>query len=255
MKFTSPAPRNGTATDRLLFVPTPEQVEATAAYLAGNWPTNGRHILYRPLCGGLLRHVVEESARAVVERLVVLTEDEEGEKRLQLFDATAQKLKDDDPVSGWPKLTKQLGAEVVGQFKVRLGLCITLEQLAEHKRLPVEFLRGLGLHDLDEGGVGIAYQDAASRTAAVKQRTRLVAGEGSYWPSGQPVLAYGEDHLEDAHRLEFLTLVEGESDCWTLWFHQQPALGLPGAETVHKTLCLRHVDTIRTIYVVREPDQ
>jgi hypothetical protein len=254
MKFTAPAP-NGTATDRPLFVPTPEQVEAAAAYLADHWPAKGRQILYRPLCGGLLRHVEEQSARTLVEQLVVLTDDEEGEKRLQLFDATAQKLKDDDPVSGWPKLTKQLGAEVVGQFKVRLGLCITLDQLGTDKKLPIEFLRGLGLHDLDEGGVGIPYHDAAGRTVAVKQRTRLVAGEGSYWPTGQPLLAYGEDHLEDAHRLEFLTLVEGESDCWTLWFHGQPALGLPGAETVHKTLCLGHVDSVRTIYVVREPDQ
>jgi hypothetical protein len=51
-----------------------------------------------------------------------------------------------------------------------------------------------------------------------------------------------------------LTLVEGESNCWTLWFHSVNALGLPGADTVAKTLLPGHVKDVRELYVVEETD-
>ena len=66
------------------------------------------------------------------------------------------------------------------------------------------------------------------------------------------MLAYGEERLADAVAAAgHLILVEGESDCWTLWFHGHPALGLPGADTVKKTLHLGHVAAVGTIYVVQ----
>jgi DNA polymerase-1 len=239
--------------------PEPVQVEDAAAFLAQHWPASGRHLAYGPLCGGLLRQVNPESVRILVERLVELTQDEEGDKRLAILAATAEALKDSNArVTGWPRLITRLGkngAPVVREFKARLGLTITLEQLAAHKQLPADFLRGLGLHDLDEGGVGIPYRDGSGKEVAVKRRTRLVAREGSYWPKGQPPLAYGEERLADAvSRAGYLTLVEGESCSWTLWSHGEPALGLPGAETVKKTLHLGHVATVQTIYVVEEMD-
>ena len=43
---------------------------------------------------------------------------------------------------------------------------ITLSDLAAHKHLPIDFLRGLGLHDLAGGGVGIPYPDVTGETAA-----------------------------------------------------------------------------------------
>ena len=56
-----------------------------------------------------------------------------------------------------------------------LGLTIDLATLAAHKKLPVDFLEGLGLHDLPLGGVGSTSKDGLGRTVAVKERTTLNA--------------------------------------------------------------------------------
>jgi hypothetical protein len=130
---------------------------------------------------------------------------------------------------------------------------LTVATLASAKRLPAEFLTGLGLTDLLHGGVGIPYYDATDVEIAVKQRTALKATEGSYWPRGKPLAAYGSWRIDQANRIGFLILVEGESDCWALWHHGLPALGIPGANAV-KTLEKEHIEGVPTVYVHREPD-
>src|SRR5262249_54563440 len=104
--------------------------------------------------------------------------------------------------------------------------------LADAKQLPAEFLAGLGLSDLPKGGVGIPYYDATGAEIAVKRRTALKAGDGSYWPKGKPLAAYGSWRIDRTNKAGFLILVEGESDCWTLWHHGLPALGIPGESAV-----------------------
>jgi hypothetical protein len=230
--------------------------------LAPHWPTQGgRHRAYRALAGGLLRAGVPQAdAEALVEALAEATRDEEAPRRVQSVAGTAAALQAGKPVTGWPALARDLGeggADAVARFRRALGLTISLADLAAHKRLPVAFLQSLGLEDLPGGGVGVPYRDAGGRTAAVKQRTALQAKDGSKWPSGVPLLAYGEDRLGEA--AGELVLVEGESDCWTLWHHGLSALGLPGADTVRKTLHAGHVGGVgrvyfRTIYVVQESD-
>jgi DNA primase len=42
-------------------------------------------------------------------------------------------------------------------------------------------------------------------------------------------MLYGLDRLGAARSEGFVVLVEGESDCHTLWHHGYPAVGLPGA--------------------------
>src|SRR5262249_20373905 len=122
----------------------------------------------------------------------------------------------------------------------RLPHCPTLEELARDKALPIEFLRSLGLRDLDgRQGVAIPYMDAAGAAGHGKRRTALVAKEGSLWPRGVPLMAYGQERLADAREHSFLVLVEGESDAWTLWYHGLPALGIPGANAT-KT-CVRNI--------------
>jgi hypothetical protein len=134
------------------------------------------------------------------------------------------------------------------------GKAVTLlERLADAKRLPADFLRELGLDDLPEGGVGIPYYDVTGQEIAVKRRTALKATDGSYWPKGTPLAAYGQWRLDAAAKAGFLILVEGESDCWALWYHQLPALGIPGANAA-KTLEREHVEAVPTLYVHREPD-
>jgi hypothetical protein len=130
----------------------------------------------------------------------------------------------------------------------------TLASLAEAKGLPVEFLRDeLGLHDLPGGGVGIPYYRLEGDLITVKRRTTLAARDGSWWPKGQPLEAYGLWRLAE-NQTGFLILVEGESDCWALWHHGLPALGIPGsnAQAVVKP---SHLNGVETLYLVREPGQ
>jgi len=49
-----------------------------------------------------------------------------------------------------------------------------------------------------------------------------------------------------------LWLVEGESDCWTHWYHKVPALGIPGARN-YNVLEASHLRDIETLYIVQEP--
>jgi hypothetical protein len=127
----------------------------------------------------------------------------------------------------------------------------------------MDFLCSLGLHDLLEGGVGIQYYDMTGCRLAVKKRTALKATEGSYWPKGKPLAAYGQERLGAAAKAGFLILVEGESDCWVLWHHGLPALGIPGAsatktlerEHIEHVVYVEQVQAIESIYVHREPDK
>src|SRR5262249_49930229 len=115
--------------------------------------------------------------------------------------------------------------------------------------------QSLGLRDLPLGGVAVPYRDASGRTVEAKERTALRAGDGSHWPRGKPPMAYGEEHCDAAVKAGYLSLVEGESDVWTLRYHDEPALGLPGSETVEKTLHLGHVAPFQRIFVHQENDQ
>jgi Protein of unknown function (DUF3987) len=238
---------------------SPASSSVAVALIAAHWPKGARQQAACALAGGLLRGGWEaEATEQFIEQVAIAAQDEEVSKRVEVVRTTAEKLKAGDKVTGWPNLATLLGAEgieVVRKVRVALGLTIALADLARHKGLPAEFLEGLGLHDLPEGGVGLPYRDGGGRTVAVKMRTALKAGMGSFWPKGKCLMAYGEERLEDAAQAGYQIINEGESDCWTLWFHGFPALGLPGADTVAKTLALGHLGSRRQLYVVQEPDQ
>lgn len=53
--------------------------------------------------------------------------------------------------------------------------------------------------------------------------------------------------------MAYLIVVEGESDCWTLWHHGYPALGIPGSSNV-KCLAAEHVLGFDRIVLISEPD-
>lgn len=132
---------------------------------------------------------------------------------------------------------------------------ITISDLSNDKGIPEDFLRALGIEDWP-GGVQIPYREMDG-SPAVRQRLRtaLSAKVGSVWLQGTGSLVpYGLDRLTDARKEGFLVLVEGESDCWTLWFQGFPALGIPGA-TMIKTLLPEYLAGITEIYVWREPDK
>ena len=132
--------------------------------------------------------------------------------------------------------------------------CLTIASLAGDKGLPEAFLRSLGL---EESGkvVRIPYRLEDGRIAAKQRiRTTLRAKDGSRWSKGPgcPV-PYGLWKLGKARESGYLVLIEGESDCWTLWSHEIPALGIPGTQMTSK-LQASHLKGFELLYVVREPD-
>ena len=106
---------------------------------------------------------------------------------------------------------------------------LTLEALAEAKRLPADFLAHLGCRNVSRG-VEIPYYLENGDLAGKRYRLALT-GNRFLWRRGDRVLPYGLHRLRDAKAAGWVLLVEGESDCWTAWHHGVPALGIPGKST------------------------
>jgi hypothetical protein len=88
----------------------------------------------------------------------------------------------------------------------------------------------------------------------VRFRISLDGAEKFRWRGGDKPLPYGLRLLEEARAAGFVVLVEGESDCHTLWFYEIPALGIPGASN-WRDGWTTYLDGIEKIYAVIEPDQ
>ena len=135
---------------------------------------------------------------------------------------------------------------------------LTLTELAAAKGLPVDFLRGLGVRDgfagrYHEPCVDIPYCDDKGEVKAIHKRIRLTGEPRFIWRKGDKVLPYGLVRLHDARSSGRLLLVEGDSDCWTLWSAGIPALGMPGAST-WRADWIRYLRGIEAVFVWREPD-
>jgi putative DNA primase/helicase len=134
----------------------------------------------------------------------------------------------------------------------------TLARLAEIKRLPVEYLADLGVRDEQLGAsqcVRIEYRDEQGKALDLgRRRFTEKASSGMRWQKGAKPTIYGLWYLPRIRELGWCILVEGESDCWTLWRHKQPALGVPGADMIDK-IRPEHVRGLRKIYVFVEPDK
>lgn len=137
----------------------------------------------------------------------------------------------------------------------------TLSQYSEIKRLPIVFLRQLGLTDapgLSPPAVRIPYLDPAGAEIAVRFRLAMGKADGSArrfrWTTGSKPCPYGLWRLDGARSVGCVVLVEGESDAQTLWYCGIPALGIPGAAT-WKDAWAQYMDGIPTIHVVIEADR
>ncbi len=136
----------------------------------------------------------------------------------------------------------------------------TLEGYAEAKRLPVEYLKALGLRDAKYQGsqaVRIPYYSPDGAETAVRFRLALEKSGGGdlrfKWRGGSKAALYGLERLEEARKAGHVVLVEGESDAQTLWHHGIPTLGVPGADT-WKPRWAEHLEGVERVYAVVEPD-
>ncbi len=132
---------------------------------------------------------------------------------------------------------------------------LSLVDLALEKQLPWKLLFSLGVMEYPSGGLQIPYHLSDGTLASRHRiRTALVAKEGSRWSKGEgTIVPYGLGRLEEARKAGYLVLVEGESDCWTLWYQDFQALGLPGAEMA-RSLEESMVTNIERLYIMQEPD-
>ena len=137
----------------------------------------------------------------------------------------------------------------------------TLESYAEAKGIPAGFLRRLGLSDFVYAGtpaVRIPYRDPSGTEVAVRFRLALARGpEGDdrfRWRRGDRALPYGLWRLDRTRKAGYVVLVEGESDCHTLWYYGVEALGVPGASN-WKEEWSAHLEGIEKVYAVVEPDE
>lgn len=134
----------------------------------------------------------------------------------------------------------------------------TVEDYAKAKRLPLEFLQTLGLLNqihLKRSALYIPYYDSQGNEVAVRYRIGLTGENRFLWKKKSVVQLYGQEWLQEAKDKGYVVLVEGESDCHTLWYHHIPALGLPGASLWKEERDAPLLKDIDRIYVVIEPDQ
>lgn len=132
---------------------------------------------------------------------------------------------------------------------------LNLADLANDKMLPIEHLKACGVTETPTKIIIVYRNRDGSPALRNRIRTALSARDGSFWSKGPgDLIPYGLDQLEYAQDRGYLILVEGESDCWTLWLHRFPALGIPGADML-KILASDHLDGIETVYFWREPDK
>lgn len=136
-----------------------------------------------------------------------------------------------------------------------IQLPLTTGVLANAKRIPASFLQELGLSDSKYKGqtkVCIPYRDINGETIAVRNRHALSGDNRFTWRRGDRATLYGLERLRVAKAAGWVLIVEGESDCWTGWWHDLPVIGVPG-KTVWRHEWASHFEGI-DVYLWQEPD-
>jgi len=130
----------------------------------------------------------------------------------------------------------------------------SFEGFARAKGLQLKFLKGLGVYEKN-GKVIIPYKDRSGELIREKERSAWKATEGSEWiGSGDPA-TYGKWLLSRMRKKhDYLITCEGETDCWTLWSHKIPALGVPGS-TMTKHIKAEDIKGFDKVYFWQEPDK
>jgi hypothetical protein len=99
------------------------------------------------------------------------------------------------------------------------------------------------------------YLDTNKKQIATRYRVSLTGGDRFRWKKGSEIVLYGLWQLKTAKEAGYIILVEGESDCHTLWYNDFPAIGIPGANNWQESRDVDHFNNIETIYFIKEPDQ
>jgi putative DNA primase/helicase len=132
----------------------------------------------------------------------------------------------------------------------------SLAEYAEKKKLPVDFLKDLGVKDgNDEWGkdaVITPYKLEDGSPGPVRYRYGW-SRKDFKWQKGSKICLYGLDKLAGVVSGQVI-LVEGESDSQTLWLHGYQALGVPGAGNF-KPEWTKLLFKFGKVYLHQEPDE
>ena len=134
---------------------------------------------------------------------------------------------------------------------------LTVEQLAEAKGLPAEWLTSNKLAHNGPRGIEIPYLDLKGEQAALRHRLNLCktkSDERFLWEKGKPLLPYGLWLIDNQKPSGYTIIVEGESDCWALWHGGFNAIGIPGARN-WKGAWAKYFKGFDKIYIWLETDE
>ena len=164
------------------------------------------------------------------------------------------------PAAGGLQEAKQPAATVQPSEKEEKAVAgCTLAAYAENKQLPVEFLSEAGLTEiryLGSPAVRIPYRNMDGAETAVRFRVGLLKATGDRfkWRKADKPTLYGLERLGRAVSAGYAVLVEGESDAHTLWYHDEPGIGIPGAGNWREEWAPL-LASIPRLYLVVEPDR
>jgi len=144
-----------------------------------------------------------------------------------------------------------------GQHTAEMGEMtqrLTLAALANAKRVDAEKLTAWHVRELPDGGIEILYLTREGELHAVRYRLALDGANRFRWRQGDTPTLYGLWRLGEWRDADTIYLCEGESDTWTLWHAELPALGIPGA-SMWKPDWWRNLWEFRRIVIIPDADQ
>ena len=130
---------------------------------------------------------------------------------------------------------------------------LTLATLANAKRVDAEKLTAWQVRELPDGGIEILYLTREGELHAVRYRLALEGENRFKWRRGDTPILYGLWRLPEWGDADTIYLCEGESDTWTLWHADLPALGIPGA-SMWKPEWWRNLWAFRRIVIIPDAD-
>ncbi len=162
----------------------------------------------------------------------------------------------------WPELEEEGAADIppCATATLQHSGC-TLVEYAAAKKLPLDYLQSIGLTELvylGKPSVRMSYARPDGTEATARYRVQMEKTEHSdrfRWKKGSKAMPYGLDRLDGYRAGREVSILEGESDCHTAWFHGLPAIGLPGAGTWNEQRDADLFDGFDRINILIEPDQ
>jgi len=135
---------------------------------------------------------------------------------------------------------------------------LTLEMFAEDKRIPAEKLHDWYFREVPDKDTGkkiaIHYLTREKSIAKIQHRFGKNAENRFKWGSGGEFILYGLWRISEWDTTDMVYLVEGTSDCITLWNVDLPALGIPAA-TIWNPEWWKELEEFQYIVMIPDTDK